>query len=155
VVEEPRLRVLLYSQWAHPDMGKLRQALTRDKKVSLDFVLDALITAPDGRPNRKSAAKFPTGFEALTAYDVLVLGPCEPRRFTADQVGGLSRFVVQRGGGLILLPGEEEFVLAQSIEPDLLALIPATLGHDEWVPNANQSVVQVTDEGRGFPLPPA
>ncbi len=42
VVEETRLRVLFYSQVANFNVGKVRQALTRDSKIQLDLSLDII-----------------------------------------------------------------------------------------------------------------
>ena len=42
VMQERPLRVLLYTQWANFDIGKIRQALARDKHIRLDLGFDVI-----------------------------------------------------------------------------------------------------------------
>ncbi|MCL4692428.1 MAG: hypothetical protein KJ060_07950 [Candidatus Hydrogenedentes bacterium] len=156
VVDEPRLRVLFYSQWASFDIGKLRQVLESEKKVSLNFVMDALLDGPDrGRgPYRipQPEQSFPADAETLFEYDVVVLGPCNPRDFTSAQLENLYNFVAERGGGLLLIPGQDEFDLAQSREPMLKALMPGTLSPEQGRSAGPAQSMEVTPEGAALGL---
>lgn len=158
VVDEPKLRVLLYSQWANFDIGKLRQVLDAEKKVSLNFVLDALLDAPDqGRgPYRapQPERKFPADAETLYEYDVIVLGPCDPRSFTSVQLEGLYGFVAERGGGLLLIPGQDDFDLALSHEPKLRALMPGIFSPGGGMLAHPATAVEITPEGLSLGLAP-
>ncbi len=151
-IDEPRLRVLFYSQWASPDMGKLRQAVDREKKVTLDFVLDAVIG--DMRAGRQfslasdTACKFPEKAEELFAYDVIVLGPCDPKRLSNSQRENLYKFVVDRGGGLLILPGQDACDLAASTDQQIRALLPAIVGPGPHALSRDDASITVTPEGR-------
>ena len=107
VTQEQTLRVLLYSQQASFDVGKIRQALAWDKRIELDLRLDVIrdpVLAQ--RASLGSASvKFPESREQLNEFDVVILGPCDLGRFTSAQRDALYSFVADRGGGLLLLPG--------------------------------------------------
>ncbi len=53
---------------------------------------------------------FPKTAEELFGYDAVVLDDIEAEFFTADQHALLQQFVGQRGGGLLMLGGQESFV---------------------------------------------
>lgn len=154
VVEEPRLRVLFYTQWANFDIGKLRQVLEREKKVALEFQQDALLTKEDTSRRGpylipQADVQFPSNAEALNAFDVVILGPCNPASFATEQVAALYDFVVERGGGFLLIPGQEDFDLSRSREPKLRALLPGELTPASA---AQSATLQPTYEGGGLGL---
>ncbi|MHC4665476.1 MAG: hypothetical protein ACYS9T_05900, partial [Planctomycetota bacterium] len=111
VVENAKLRVLLYSQVANFDFGKVRQALARDEKIQLDLGLDAITTAALSNKARTTCGhiKLPAEQAGFYEYDVIILGPCAVDSLTDVQIDGLYSFVAERGGGLILLPGKAEY----------------------------------------------
>lgn len=157
VVEEPKLEVLFYSQWASFDIGKMRQVLDGEKKVHLDFVLDAVLDGPDiGRrgPRRAEAPRqrFPAEAEALYAYDVIVLGPCDPRSFSAAQLENLYGFVAERGGGLLLIPGEDDCDWALSRDPKIKSLLPGACTPGAGVDAQPFSAMAITPEGSALGL---
>jgi hypothetical protein len=126
VVEETRLKVLLYSQVANFDVGKLRQALARDEKIELDLGLD-VIRVPALAENLSKTYGYvglPEDRRGFNKYDVIILGPCELDALTDAQIAGLYSFVVDRGGGLILLPGKAEFGPAEWTSKKINALMP-------------------------------
>ena len=126
VVEETRLKVLLYSQIADFDIGKLRQALVRDEKIELDLGLD-VIRVPALAENLSKTygyVSLPEDRQGFNKYDVIILGPCEFDALTEAQIAGLYSFVVDRGGGLIFLPGKAEFGPAEWTNNKVKALIP-------------------------------
>ena len=125
-VEETKLKVFLYSQVADFDIGKLRQVLARDKKIELDLGLDA-IRNPILAKNVDEMygyVKLPDNRQGFNQYDIIILGPCEFDALTDAQIAGLYSFVVDRGGGLILLPGKGEFGPAEWANKKIKALIP-------------------------------
>jgi hypothetical protein len=125
-IEETRLKVLLYSQVANFDIGKLRQVLARDEKVELDLGLE-VIRAPALARNAAETYGYvglPDGRQGFNQYDIIILGPCEFDALTDAQVAGLYSFVVDRGGGLILLPGKGEFGPAEWTNKKVKALLP-------------------------------
>ena len=126
VVEKTRLKVLLYSQVANFDIGKLRQALARDEKIELDLALD-VIRVPALAENLSKIYGYvglPEEKAGFNKYDVIIIGPCELDALTDAQIAGLYGFVVDRGGGLILLPGKAEFGPAEWTNKKVKALIP-------------------------------
>jgi hypothetical protein len=126
VVEETRLKVLLYSQVANFDIGKIRQVLARDEKIELDLGLDVIRT-PALAKNVAEAYGYiglPDNRQGFNQYDIIILGPCELDALTDAQIAGLYSFVVDRGGGLILLPGKAEFGPAGWTNKKVKSLIP-------------------------------
>jgi hypothetical protein len=126
VVEETRLKVLLYSQIANFDIGKLRQALARDEKIDLALGLD-VIRAPALAENLSKTYGYiglPEDRQGFNMYDIIILGPCELDALTDAQISGLYSFVVDRGGGLILLPGKDGFGPADWTNKKVKTLIP-------------------------------
>jgi hypothetical protein len=129
VIEETRLKVLLYSQVANFDIGKLRQALVRDEKINLDLCLD-VVRVPAMAENLSKTygyVSLPEDRQGFNKYDVIILGPCEFDAMTEAQIAGLYSFVVDRGGGLILLPGRGDFGPAEWTNNKVKALMPVLL----------------------------
>jgi len=125
-VEESRLKVLLYSQVANFDIGKLRQVLARDAKIELDLGLDA-IRKPALAKNFAQMHGYvglPDDRQGFNRYDIIILGPCEFDALTEARISGLYSFVVDRGGGLILLPGKGKFGPADWANEKVKTLLP-------------------------------
>jgi hypothetical protein len=142
-VEETRFKVFLYSQVANFDIGKLRQVLARDKKIELDLSLDA-IRAPILAKNVAETCgyvKLPDNRQGFNQYDIIILGPCEFDALTDAQIAGLYSFVVDRGGGLILLPGKGEFGPTEWANKKIKALIPVIF-------NANNPTIRPDSPGQ-------
>lgn len=151
VTREQSLDVLLYSQWASFDVGKIRQALAWSKRIDLDLGFDVIkdvTLSEDGRRN-SGYVKLPRDAEAFHKYDVIILGPCDLTRFTPAQLDGLYSFVVERGGGLVLLPGPAVTSLAAWRDPKGEALLPVILDEKQtrlWPPVIDE--ISVTFEGQ-------
>lgn len=126
VVTNDKLRVLLYSQVANADLGKIRQALLRDEKVELDFRLDAVRNPALVRDNPQTTLRvaFPRSRGELNSFDVIFLGPVEIRQFSNDQAEALYNYVSQRGGAVIFLPGRESFGLHHLTQTPMAPLVP-------------------------------
>ena len=133
VVEETRLRVLFYSQVANFNVGKVRQALARDDKIQLDLSLDVIRTPAlaEKASNMCGYVKLPDDRRGFYEYDIIILGPCDLEALTNAQVDSLYSFVVDRGGGLILLPGKADFGPAAWINRKAKALVPVVFNLDE------------------------
>ncbi|MHC4862753.1 MAG: hypothetical protein ACYTEX_01635 [Planctomycetota bacterium] len=126
VVANSKLKVLFYSQVANFDVGKVRQALVRDKKIQLDLGFDA-IKRPALSEKAKSMCghvKLPDDRPGFYNYDVIILGPCAVDSLEQSQIDGLYSFVVDRGGGLILLPGRQQYDLTTWRDQRARALVP-------------------------------
>lgn len=150
VVENTRLKVLLYSQVANFNIGKVRQALARDKKIQLDLGLDVITTPALSERAGKMCGyvKLPADRAGFYKYDVIVLGPCAVDSLTSVQIDSLYSFVVDRGGGLILLPGKAEYSPLNWKNEKAGALVPVfykTDTHIISIPRRRR--VKVTLEG--------
>ena len=99
----------------------------RDKKVRLDFGLDAVVKPRLIASNTRlqGSASLPSSPSGYYGYDVVILGPCELDGLSPEQVDGLYSFVADRGGGLILLPGRAQFAPTHVRSPKLRTLLPA------------------------------
>ncbi len=155
VTQEQTLQVLLYAQRASFDVGKLRQALACDRRVRCDFRLDAI--RDPALAQRVSSglghAGFPQTGEDLYRYDVVVLGACDVDGLTATQWDTLHAFVAERGGGLLLLPGQATASLSVLRSDTAEALSPVLLDGPEprlWPPEPN--TIDLTFEARALGL---
>jgi len=143
-VAPPRaLEVLLYSQWANFDIGKIRQALAWDKQIHLSLGFDVV---RESWPRREHAyasvgmAPLPETKEEFYKYDVIILGPCDLGTLTPIQREGLYDFVAERGGGLLLLPGQTITSLAAWRDEKADAILPVVFDKQTprlWPPRAD------------------
>ncbi|MGD8501477.1 MAG: hypothetical protein PVJ86_12565 [Phycisphaerales bacterium] len=133
VVDETKLKVLFYSQVANFNVGKVRQALARDNKIQLDLGLDVIRTPTLAQNASKTCGyvRLPDDRYGFYEYDVIILGPCELDTLTNVQIDSLYSFVVDRGGGLILLPGKDEFGPAAWRNRKAKALVPVIFDPDK------------------------
>lgn len=128
VTQERSLRVLLYTQWASFDIGKIRRALAWDKRIRLDFGFDVIRdTGLAHRASRISGQATLADIQArYNEYDVIILGACEVGLDGDD----MYRFVAERGGGLLLLPGKTVESLATLGNGRASATLPVLFGED-------------------------
>jgi hypothetical protein len=133
VIEEHRLKVLFYSQAVNFDIGKIRQALARDDKIELDLGLDVIrrLGLSEQAAQMCGYVRLPDSREGFHRYDIVVLGPCDLGHLTRLQIDGLYSFVVDRGGGLILLPGRENYGPAAWSGDKIVSLLPAIIDTDK------------------------
>ncbi|MCK4999306.1 MAG: hypothetical protein KAS23_07220, partial [Anaerohalosphaera sp.] len=123
VIDDRKINVLFYSQVANFDVGKIRQALSRDEKVRLDMKMDVII--PQMNKYYDSQVKLPSSTNGYDDYDVVILGPCMGDALDEMQIESLYRFVADRGGGLILLPGHGVMDSSSWKNDKLRRLVPA------------------------------
>ncbi|KAA5545860.1 hypothetical protein FYK55_02770 [Roseiconus nitratireducens] len=74
------------------------------------------------------ASGFPKTPEELFAFDALILDDLEPEFFSQDQLAMVRRFVASRGGGLLMLGGQEMFSgrsFSQSVLGELSPVYPS------------------------------
>ncbi len=146
VTQERPLRVLLYTQWASFDVGKIRQALAWDKRFRVDLGFDVIRDSP--LADRASQASGYVTLSNISAryseYDVIILGACEVGLGDGD----LYDFIARRGGGLILLPGATVESLATAGGERTLATLPVLFGR-----TAPESRPQASMPGQGIGMP--
>jgi hypothetical protein len=153
--EQEPLSVLLYSQWAGFDIGKIRQTLVWNKQIHLDFGFDVVKDPSLSEQFRQSGGyvKLPRDREEYSRYDVIILGPCDLSQMSPDQLDGLYRFVTERGGGLLFLPGPAVTSLASWHDDKGSALLPVILNEQEarlWPPRPDE--IEVTFEAAALHL---
>jgi len=124
VTQERSLRVLLYTQWAGFDIGKIRQSLAWDKRIRLDLGFDVIRDSGlADRALRASGYVTEADFkDRCNEYDVIILGPCH----TGFQAEDMYDFVARRGGGLLLLPGSTVESLATQAEGHGSSMLPVS-----------------------------
>jgi hypothetical protein len=149
VEEAGQLRVLLYSQVASSDIGKIRSALERDKKINLDFGYNTIISPAKVRKIKDVSGHtpLPTDREGFYRYDIIILGPCAFDDLTPEQIDGLYSFVTGRGGGLIFLPGRDNYDPRTSRNPQIQTLLPATPGRAFSSSPSRWQIPKLTGEG--------
>ncbi|MCF7972638.1 MAG: hypothetical protein K9N55_02370, partial [Phycisphaerae bacterium] len=128
IVANDKLKVLLYSEVACMDIGKVRQALIRDEKVDLEFRLNAVRNpaALKGDARQSHLVQLPDNAETLNRYDVIVLGPTDVDGLPPQTAENLYHYVATRGGALILLPGKDHMAFPNWKNAKLKSLLPVT-----------------------------
>ncbi len=151
VTQEQTLKVLLYTQWANFDVGKIRQALAWDKRIHLDLGFDVIKDSllADRVSQGSTQVKLPETKEAFYEYDVIILGPCDISELTSVQREALYGFVSERGGGLLLLPGRTVTSLAVWRDRRAEVMLPAIFDREYsrlWPPRPD--AIQLTFEAQ-------
>ena len=77
---------------------------------------------------------FPEDAEELFAYDALIVDDLEARFFTADQLQLIYEFVAKRGGGFLMMGGQESFRQGQYDRTPIGELLPIDLHRDVAAP---------------------
>lgn len=140
VIDIPTFKVLFYSRTANFNVGKIRQALARDPRIQLDLAFD-IIRSPVLSTDASKACGYislPSNFEEFCKYDLIILGPSDFGAWTNAQIDGLRDFVIDRGGGLVLLPARDNSSLALLTNGKLGDLLPVIFDSRReriWPPN--------------------
>jgi hypothetical protein len=156
-VRQEKLKVLLVDGEPRYEFRYLKDFLGREKTIDLSVVL--LSSDPEySEQDIKALGTFPTnkeGKDGLFAYDVVILGDADPTILTAAQMQNLAELVTQRGGGLMLIAGENHNPLSYKGTP-LETMIPINLAEARnpiAVGNAIASFhPSLTSEGRAHPI---
>lgn len=77
---------------------------------------------------------FPEDVEELFAYDALIIDDLEARFFTADQRQLIYEFVARRGGGFLMMGGQESFRQGLYDRTPIGELLPIDLHRDVAAP---------------------
>ena len=150
-VRTEQLRVFLAESLPRWEYRYLRNALSRDPGIEVT----CLLFHPDlnrlGGGSADYAAGFPNSVEAISPYDVVILGDVgtDDGQLTPAQCGLVRGLVERQAGGLILIPGRQGRQL-QLLATELADLFPVRLdetrprGHGMSVPAA----LRLTESGR-------
>lgn len=89
---------------------------------------------------------FPEEAEELFAYDAVIIDDLEADFFTADQLQLIYQFVSKRGGGLLMLGGQESFRQGEYDRTPVGELLPVDLHRDVDGPSSPVSL-SITRDG--------
>jgi uncharacterized membrane protein len=124
-VRKAQIRVLLVQAYPNYEFRYLKNLLQRDTTIELHSLLqDADVEYASA--DKTALAVFPVRREDLFAYDVVIFGDVNPALLSTTALSNLSDFVVQKGGGLVLVAGPAYNPLAYRGTP-LAPLIPVDL----------------------------
>lgn len=89
---------------------------------------------------------FPEKAEELFAYDAIILDDIEARFFLADQLQLIYEFVSRRGGGLLMMGGQESFRRGEYDRTPVGEMLPVDL-HREATPPKGPVKLNLTRDG--------
>ncbi|MCO8123195.1 hypothetical protein NHH03_15710 [Stieleria sp. TO1_6] len=124
----------------------LFQGLGNDAEETAEQYDEPVMVRIGVKESDELAGGFPKTEEELFAFDGLIIDDIEPEFFSQDQLAMVRRFVSSRGGGLMLLGGQEMFqgrVFADSVLGDLSPVYVSRSSPAE----ADRYAVQLTREG--------
>lgn len=145
-VTEDRLRLLLIESRPRWEFRYLKNLFaSRDETVRLQYVLfepdqiqgqptaapvAASVAAP---PDQVQATALPVDEAAWMKFDVIILGDVSPSRFTPAQLECIRKFVVERGGTLVVIAGSSHMPHAynDSILAQLLPVVSTQGGAEQ------------------------
>jgi uncharacterized membrane protein len=152
-VRKAQIRVLLVQAYPNYEFRYLKNLLERDNTIQVQTVLQ------DADSDYASAEKtalpvFPVRREDLFQYDVVIFGDVNPGLLSSSTLTNLADFVVQKGGGLVMIAGPE-FNPLQLRNTALAPLVPVEISTaitpDSRRPINEGFVIQPTDEGLASP----
>ena len=146
VLGDDAMRVMFYSQVASFDIGRVRQCLTRDTRINLNFTYDAIIDPMLKEVRTDRLVRFPSNTNEFSQYDLIVLGPCRFDQFSDEQIDGLYDFVTKGGGSIVFLAGRNPFGLKECKIDKVCALVP--IEFDNLMNSDAAHDLSITDEGR-------
>jgi uncharacterized membrane protein len=113
------------------EMGKLRQALSKEEK---NLVLVSSLRTADGKFYRQGVESgeelekgFPLTDEELFNYQGVVIGSIEANFFTYNQLRWIEQFASRRGGGVMALGGRFAFDAGKYANSPIAELLPVYL----------------------------
>lgn len=126
-VREGKLKILLADGLPRWEFRELKNMLEREPTIELHTLLQEsdLEFALQDETAKPLQGRFPLTREALSAYDVLLLGDLDPGAFSPGVLDHVREFV-REGGGLLLMSGPQHMPLAFRGTP-LETLLPVEL----------------------------
>ena len=122
VRDEP-IRVLLASGYPNYEFRFLKALLERDRTIELSsYLQDA---DPDyAEQDRAALRALPSSRDELMRYDVIVWVDVDPRLVPRSLWAGMREFVVDKGGGIVLVAGPRFLPWLYHDLPEIVGLLP-------------------------------
>lgn len=131
----------------------LRRVLEEDPS----FRFTALLSRGNGAfmefaaPDRRTQLiGFPQNRAQLAAFDTVIVGDVDPRRWPTEMAAALRWLVTEEGKSVVVLAGPNQATWTQA--PDLLTLLPVEISRETGDPVAGPMPVRVTAEGKRSPF---
>jgi hypothetical protein len=105
-VVSQQLRVLLVAGLPFPEVQFLRNTLLRDPRIDASTWLQSA-DADYQQPGNTPIRRLPVSLEELDRFDAVILYDPDPSRWPSNFGPMLHDYVAQRGGGLVLVAGEQ------------------------------------------------
>lgn len=145
-VTDAVLRILLADGQARWEYQYLVNLFNRQDKVELDqlhFIPQVVAT---GR--RKKSRQFPQTVQEWSDYRVVILGDVSARQLNQQSQEALRDFIVQRGGSLIIVAGQNDMPAGFTGEP-LEQILPVE-SDPSFMPERLGYRVEMTAEGKSM-----
>ena len=127
-VLDKKLRILMVDGGPRWEYRYLKNALLRDKRVDLKYLLFNPLTTSQEEIKRSLEA-FPHEQKDMFAFDTLILGDVDPKQLSSSDLANVEAFVNDRGGTLIVIAGRD-FMPAAYAETVLAAVLPVVSADD-------------------------
>jgi hypothetical protein len=102
---DDKIKVLFIDQTPRWEYKYLMALLMRDRRVDFKTVLLEADPSVSDDPTGPFLKEIPADVEALTKFDLIILGDVDPHVFTDAQITAIDRWVRQGGGGLLSIAG--------------------------------------------------
>ncbi|MCA9248048.1 MAG: hypothetical protein KDA42_13060 [Planctomycetales bacterium] len=103
-VRKEKVRVLLVQAYPNHEFRYLKNMLARDTTIELSTVLQES-DLEYAQVDQSALRVFPVRREELFRYDVVLLGDVDPSFLSRLATENLRAFVVERGGGIVMMAG--------------------------------------------------
>lgn len=154
VVDDRRERILYFEGEPRFEVKFLRQAVAADRQLRVTTLLrtanDKFLRL-DVEDSSEVAAGFPRSRAELFRYRALVLGSVEASFFSRDQLGMITEFVRERGGGLLVLGGRNAFTTGGYAGTPVADALPVVLPARKDTSFFRAVTVRPTPAGRRHP----
>jgi len=151
-VENAQRRVcMIESQW-RAEYRYIKRALEEDPNLKFTGFLRVKETQFKQQVEATEvAAPLPESLKDFEWYDAVILGDVNPLTLPPRFTRLLSDYVAEFGGGLIVTGGAEVFGPGAARDPDLLSMLPVTLGSDTTYKDFKYPFL-LTPEGAQHPI---
>lgn len=122
----------------------LQQSLMEDEDIEC-----RVLVAPYGRGRLRRIAEtgvdegrgFPETVAELAAFDAIILSDVGADSFTEQQLEWIEQWIGQRGGGLLMVGGQQSFTAGGWDETPLREMLPITMSEQsDWLPGTQVAI---------------